>query len=192
MTPRSYAAFIAFLKSYGRKRGGKNRIVLRSQRLRLHWRSESNATRPCGCKILWRLNSELICSCAKMRARSQAWRYPRTRAKAGRTVRLSNQADWVVGRRSSMYLPLNSLPAEDQRRWQAAFRVGDRFDGSGPGSHLAEATRQNLTDSYGRFLRFVLANRYDLLNLMPDERVNRRTVADYVEWRGRSCGDPMI
>ena len=91
-----------------------------------------------------------------------------------------------------MYLPLNSWPAEDQRRWQAAFRVGDRFDGSGPGSHLAEATRQNLTDSYGRFLRFVLANRYDLLNLMPDERVNRRTVADYVEWRGRSCGDPMI
>src|SRR5262245_27985373 len=97
-----------------------------------------------------------------------------------------------MARRSSMYLPLNSWPAEDQRRWQAAFRVGDRFDGSGPGSHLAEATRQNLTDSYGRFLRFVLANRYDLLNLMPDERVNRRTVADYVEWRGRSCGDPMI
>src|SRR5262249_13830618 len=87
---------------------------------------------------------------------------------------------------------LNSWPAEDQRRWQAAFRVGDRFDGSGPGSHLAEATRQNLTESYGRFLRFISTNRSDLLNLMPDDRVDRRTVADYVEWRGRSCGDAMI
>ena len=91
-----------------------------------------------------------------------------------------------------MYLPLNSWPAEDQRRWQAAFRVGDRFDGSGPGSHLAEATRQNLTDSYGRFLRFISTNRSDLLNLMPEDRVDRRTVADYVEWRRRSCGDAMI
>src|SRR5262245_14018443 len=97
-----------------------------------------------------------------------------------------------MARRSSMYLPLNSWPAEDQRRWQAAFRVGDRFDGSGPGSHLAEATRQNLTESYGRSLRFISTNRSDLLNLMPVDRVDRRTVADYVEWRGRSCGGAMI
>jgi integrase/recombinase XerD len=97
-----------------------------------------------------------------------------------------------MARRSSMYLPLSSWPAEDQRRWQAAFRVGDRFDGSGPGSHLAEATRQNLTESYSRFLGFISTNRSDLLNLMPGQRVDRRTVADYVEWRRRSCGDAMI
>ena len=48
-------------------------------------------------------------------------------------------------------------PAEDQARWQAAFKVGDRFDGSGPGSHLAEATRRNLRISYARFLAFLSA-----------------------------------
>ena len=95
-------------------------------------------------------------------------------------------------RKSSLYLPLSSWPVEDQRRWQAAFRVGDRFDGSGPGSHLAEATRQNLTEGYGRYLRFISTDRSDLLNLRPDERVELRIVADFVEWRRRSCGDEMI
>jgi integrase/recombinase XerD len=97
-----------------------------------------------------------------------------------------------MARKSSSYLPLGSWPVEDQRRWQAAFRVGDRFDGDGPGSHLAHATRQNLTEGYGRFLRFITTNRSDLLNLMPDERVDRRGVADYVEWRRRSRGDATI
>jgi integrase/recombinase XerD len=97
-----------------------------------------------------------------------------------------------MARRSSLYLPVNSWPAEDQQRWQAAFRVGDRFDGSGPGSHLADATRQNLTESYGRYLRFVSTNHCNLLNSTPDERVDRSTVADYVEWRRKSCDDAMI
>jgi len=97
-----------------------------------------------------------------------------------------------MARRSSLYLPIKSWPAEDQQRWQAAFRVGDRFDGSGPGSHLADATRQNLTEGYGRFLRFVSTHRCNLLNLMPDERIDRCIVADYVEWRRKSCGDAMI
>lgn len=50
-----------------------------------------------------------------------------------------------------IYLPFDSWPTEDQARWQAAFKTGDRFDGSGPGSHLAEATRRNLWISYARF-----------------------------------------
>jgi integrase len=37
-----------------------------------------------------------------------------------------------------------------------------------------------------------MTNRSGLLNLMPDERVDRRTVAGYVEWRRRFCGDAMI
>ena len=44
-------------------------------------------------------------------------------------------------RKPRIYLPFDSWPAEDQARWQAAFAEGDRFEGSGPGSHLAEATR---------------------------------------------------
>jgi hypothetical protein len=97
-----------------------------------------------------------------------------------------------MARKSSVYLPIKSWPAEDQRRWQAAFRVGDRFDGSGPGSHLADATRQNLTEGYGRFLRFVSTHRRNLLKLMPDERIDRRTISEYVEWRRQSCDDAMI
>jgi integrase/recombinase XerD len=91
-----------------------------------------------------------------------------------------------------MHLPLDRWPAEDQARWQAALRVGDRFDGSGPGSHLAEATRQNLSESYGRFLGFISAHRHDLLKLPPDARIDRLIVADYVAWRRKFCGDAMV
>ena len=91
-----------------------------------------------------------------------------------------------------IYLPFDSWPAEDQARWQAAFQAGDRFDGSGPGSHLAEATRRNLWISYARFLAFLSATRNDLLHLMPQARVDRLIVADYVAWRRRSCGYGMV
>ena len=62
----------------------------------------------------------------------------------------------VMPRKPRIYLPFDSWPAEDQARWQAAFAEGDRFEGSGPGSHLAEATRRNLWISYARFLAFHL------------------------------------
>jgi integrase len=97
-----------------------------------------------------------------------------------------------MARKSRVYLPFDSWPAEDQARWQAAFKAGDRFDGSGPGSHLAEATRQNLFLSNARFLRFVFENRQDLVDLPPEARINQLIAADYVTWRRRSCGDAMI
>src|SRR6266705_3212568 len=95
-------------------------------------------------------------------------------------------------RKSRIYLPFDSWPAEDQARWQAAFKAGDRFDGSGPGSHLAQSSRRNLWISYARFLAFISANRKDLRVLPPDERIDRLIVADYVAWRRRSCGDAMV
>ena len=97
-----------------------------------------------------------------------------------------------MARKSRIYLPFDSWPAEDQARWQAAFKTGDRFDGSGPGSHLAESTRRNLWISYARFLGFISANRQDLLDLLPDARIDPLIVADYVAWRRRSCGDAMV
>lgn len=97
-----------------------------------------------------------------------------------------------MARKSRIYLPFDSWPAEDQARWQAAFKTGDRFDGSGPGSHLAEATRRNLFITYARFLRFVSENRQDLLDVTPDARIDPAIVADYVAWRRRSCGDTMV
>jgi integrase/recombinase XerD len=87
---------------------------------------------------------------------------------------------------------LDRWPAEDQARWQAVFAEGDRFEGSGPGSHLAEATRRNLWISYARFLAFISSNRPDLLELRPEARVDLLVVAQYVAWRRRSCGDGMV
>ena len=89
-----------------------------------------------------------------------------------------------------IYLPFEKWPAEDQARWQAAFKAGDRFEGSGPGSHLAEATRRNLWISYARFLGFISANRTDLLGLPPEARIDRLVVTEYVAWR--SCGYGMV
>ena len=95
-------------------------------------------------------------------------------------------------RKCRIYLAFDSWPAEDQKRWQAAFKAGDRFDGSGPGSHLAQSSRRNLWISYARFLGFISANRQDLLELRPDARIDRLTVAEYVAWRRRSCGEAMV
>jgi hypothetical protein len=95
-------------------------------------------------------------------------------------------------RKPRMYLPFDSWPAEDQARWQAAFAEGDRFEGRGPGSHLAEATRRNLWISYAKFLCFISANCPDLLELRPEARIDRLVVAEYVAWRRRSCGDAMV
>jgi integrase/recombinase XerD len=94
-------------------------------------------------------------------------------------------------RKPRIYLPFDSWPAEDQARWQAAFAEGDRFEGRGPGSHLAEATRWNLRISYARFLRFISTNCPHLLELRPEARIDRVVVAKYVAWRRRSCGDAM-
>jgi len=95
-----------------------------------------------------------------------------------------------MARKSRIYLPFESWPAEDRARWQAAFAEGDRFDGSGPGSHLAESTRRNLWISYARFLAFLSANRPDLLELRPEARIDPLVVAEYVAWR--RCGYGML
>jgi integrase/recombinase XerD len=95
-------------------------------------------------------------------------------------------------RKPRIYLPFDRWPIGDRARWQAAFAEGDRFEGRGPGSHLAEATRRNLWISYARFLAFLSANRPDLLEGRPEKRVVPLIVAQYVAWRRRSCGDAMV
>ena len=58
-----------------------------------------------------------------------------------------------MSRVSKLMLRFAQWPAEDQKRWAAAFKSGDRFDDSGRGAHLAASTRQARRESYGRFLR---------------------------------------
>jgi hypothetical protein len=89
-------------------------------------------------------------------------------------------------------LPFTNWPAEDQDRWEVAFKGGDRFDDSDRGAHLAPATRQARRASYARFLGFISAVHPDRLTAPPEARIDRDIVAEYVVWRRRSCGDTAI
>jgi hypothetical protein len=97
-----------------------------------------------------------------------------------------------MARVTKLMLRFAEWPAEDQNRWQAAFKSGDRFDEGGRGAHLAASTRQALCVSHGRFLGFIAANHKDLLPRSPDRRIDRGIVAEYVAWRRRSCGDMTV
>ena len=77
-------------------------------------------------------------------------------------------------------------PAEDQGRWEAAFKIADRFDESSYGAHLAPATRKARRESYGRFLGFISAIHPNRLTAPPEARIDRSIVAEYVAWRRRS------
>ena len=76
-------------------------------------------------------------------------------------------------RGSKLMLSFASWPAEDQRRWEAAFETGDRFDESGHGAHLASTTRRARRESYGRYLAFISATHQDLLTRPPEARIDR-------------------
>jgi integrase/recombinase XerD len=92
-----------------------------------------------------------------------------------------------------MELPIANWPEQDRKRWRDAVRSGaDPFDDCGPAAHLATSSRRALQGSYGRFLGFVSTERNGLLNCKPDKRVDRETIADYVTWRRRTCGDAAV
>ena len=83
-------------------------------------------------------------------------------------------------------LSFANWPAEDQVRWEAAFKIADRFDESSYGAHLAPATRKARRESYGRFLGFISAIHPNRLTAPPEARIDRSIVAEYVNWRRRS------
>ena len=85
-----------------------------------------------------------------------------------------------------LMLSFADWPAEDQRRWEAAFTIADRFDESSCGAHLAPATRKARRESYGRFLGFISAIHPNRLTAPPEARIDRSIVAEYVSWRRRS------
>ena len=93
-----------------------------------------------------------------------------------------------MARVSKLYLYFPDWPAEDRRRWELAFKTGDRFDESGPGAHLAPSTQRVQREAYARFLGFISQNRAELLGKPPEARIDRQIVADYAAWRSRSCG----
>src|SRR6516162_4075860 len=95
-------------------------------------------------------------------------------------------------RGTKLMLSFADWPTEDQGRWERAFKTADRFDESGPGAHLAPATRKGRRESYGRFLAFISAVHPDRLATQPEARIDRSTVAEYVEWRKKMSGDTTI
>jgi integrase/recombinase XerD len=97
-----------------------------------------------------------------------------------------------MSRKIRMRLLFDDWPAEDRKRWESAFKTGDRFDESGPGAHLAESTRRVWRESHARFLGFISTHRQDLMHVTPSARIDRLIVADYVAWRRKSCGEVSI
>jgi hypothetical protein len=83
-------------------------------------------------------------------------------------------------------LSFSEWPAEDQHRWEAAFKSSDRFDERSSGVHLAPATRKARRESYGRFLGFISSIHPKRLKAPPEVRIDRSIVAEYAIWRGRS------
>ena len=77
-------------------------------------------------------------------------------------------------------------PAADRGRWEAAFKIADRFDESSYGAHLAPATRKARRESYGRFLGFISGIHPDRLTAPPEARIDRSSLAEYINWRRRS------
>jgi integrase len=84
-------------------------------------------------------------------------------------------------------LSFSDWPAQDQHRWQAAFKFSDRFDGRSYGAHLAPTTRKARRESYGRFLGFISAVHPERLIAQPQARIDRSIVAEYVTWRRQSA-----
>jgi hypothetical protein len=79
-------------------------------------------------------------------------------------------------------LPFTNWPAEDQDRWEVAFKGGDRFDDSDRGAHLAPATRQARRASYARFLGFISA--VHPVGLLP--HLKRGSIG--ISWPNMLCG----
>ena len=75
-----------------------------------------------------------------------------------------------MSRKIRMRLLFDDWPGEDRKRWESAFKTGDRFDESGPGAHLAESTRRVWRESHARFLGFISTHRQDLMHVTPSAR----------------------
>ncbi len=83
-------------------------------------------------------------------------------------------------------------PEEDRKGWNAAFKAGDPFDECGPGAHLADRTRQDLSYQYGRLLKFLAAQHPYRLARPPAKRLDPKIIAQYVACRRQSCHETSV
>jgi integrase len=97
-----------------------------------------------------------------------------------------------MSRKSKLQLPFAEWPTEDKVLWGEAFKPGDIFEEKNNGADLAVATRKALEVSYAEFLRFIASRHQSLLNLRPEDRLNRQIISEFVAWFRRSRSDSAI
>ena len=96
-------------------------------------------------------------------------------------------------RKARQYLEYARWPASDKTLWQVAFAPGaDIFDERGPGAHLAERSIRQLQYTYGKFLSFVTRKHPELIRRAAAQRINAKTVAEFVRSQPASCGDKTL
>ena len=94
--------------------------------------------------------------------------------------------------RSKKQLRYDDWPSADRHCWESVFKSGDFLDEAGAGAHLAPATRAALQAAYSRFLGFLLAQYPERFDRPVAARVDRETIAKYVEHLRQSRADTSI
>jgi integrase len=93
---------------------------------------------------------------------------------------------------SKLQLPFVEWPEVDRRRWEETFRPGDLFDEEKKGTDLSEATRNALRGSYAQYLRFIAEHHAALLIKLPEARLDRQLIAEYIGLLRRTNRDSSI
>ena len=89
-------------------------------------------------------------------------------------------------------LPFLEWPPDIRRRWEAAFVSGDFLDEGGPGAHLAAATRAALQFACGYFFRYLQNQCLHIDVDVPQNVINPKVLAAFVDHRRKSCSDSAI
>src|SRR3984893_8956985 len=117
----------------------------------------------------WSAEFWVIVMCARPLAPMSAWRPSRQAKSSAR----SSWSIWKMPLRQQskrrLTLAVDKWPDSDRCAWEDACRPGSRLKRGGRGSHLAEASRDNLERRYGGFLKFL--QRTERLEMKADAAV---------------------
>lgn len=87
----------------------------------------------------------------------------------------------MPAKRRLKHLPKAEWPADDVRRFNAAFEAGDIFDDDRPaGGHLSHGTRRLIEMSYRRWLQFLADDEPETLGLPAEIRITPERIRRYV------------
>ncbi len=78
-------------------------------------------------------------------------------------------------------IPLTDWPAPDRKAWERALAAGDVFADSGIAARWRPATRKDAINGYGYWLRFLIDEDRDLLDLDPGVRATPDRLRAYLK-----------